>query len=463
MNSCCSVNSLCIDRKFCVASFQTTWSTRNMHSSSMMWISKIIHFVRLSHDTMHTNYFEIDIMAVPRNSQLAGIQKGLDSEKANHLVSCMSGCQLVKRCNITQPPSLLWPGPWIVAGGPMPTNTLHSTQKHKKNETVYIKFKTIFGFLFSVFFRKQMQMIEFIFHHFPLIFVPSHFEWSWMWMTARPLMPHPLLLPWRNATAANSVSWRQTKWFTNPMMQFLIYPTCQNLVIFCYSNTRYSCLLINRRQFNKVSYIFHVRHLHHICHDKKKLSLHNSNIPELTVFLLWYKLYNTFCKKKRSLCSQIFSGKWQLHLGKHLKRGRTEPPNTSRSCHVPLHFLLPLKFVVVFCLVLVLSWFTDLLQSWCAQPALFCEVSAPALLLAAVFCFLFPSKTIQQKKMWKRVFFVVPIADAGIQPYSQKTNQIIDTGNVKFIFENHVPAYLIKNIATPFPIPSLSVQTGTNV
>ena len=35
-----------------------------------------------------------------------------------------------------------------------------------------------------------------------------------------------------------------------------------------YSNTRYSCHLINRRQFNKVSYIFHVQHLHHICHDK---------------------------------------------------------------------------------------------------------------------------------------------------------------------------------------------------
>lgn len=52
MNSCCSVNSLCIDRKFCVASFQTTWNPRNMHSSSMMWISKIIHFVRLSHDTI---------------------------------------------------------------------------------------------------------------------------------------------------------------------------------------------------------------------------------------------------------------------------------------------------------------------------------------------------------------------------------------------------------------------------
>lgn len=76
--------------------------------------------------------------AVPRNAQLAGIQKGLDSEKANHLVSCMAGCQLVKRCNITQPPSLLWPGPWIVAGGPMPTNTLHSTQKHKKKMKPYI-------------------------------------------------------------------------------------------------------------------------------------------------------------------------------------------------------------------------------------------------------------------------------------------------------------------------------------
>lgn len=138
MNSCCSVNSLCIDRKFCVASFQTTWSIRNMHSSCVMWISKLINFVRLSHDTMHTSYFEIDIMAVPRNAQLAGIQKGLDSEKANHLVSCMSGCQLVKRCNITQPPSLLWPGPWIVAGGPMPTNTLHSTQKHKKKMKPYI-------------------------------------------------------------------------------------------------------------------------------------------------------------------------------------------------------------------------------------------------------------------------------------------------------------------------------------
>lgn len=203
-----------------------------------------------------------------------------------------------------------------------------------------------------------MQMIEFIFHHFPFIFVPSHFEWSWMWMTARPLMPHPLLLPWGNATAANSVSWRQTKWFTNPMMQFLIYPTCQNLVIFCYSNTRYSCLLINRRQFNKVSCIFHVQHLHHICHDKKKSSLHNSNIAELTVFLLWYKLYNTFWKghyvRKFSLenGSSILANTWN----------GDEPNLPTQADHVMFH--------CIFCCVWNLLLFFVL--CWCWVGSLTC-------------------------------------------------------------------------------------------
>ena len=137
-----------------------------------------------------------------------------------------------------------------------------------------------------------------------------------------------------------------------------------------YSNTRYSCHLINRRQFNKVSYIFHVQHLHRICHDKIGFVTSQFKHTGVDCFPIVIQTVEYLLQKKWSLCSQIFSGKWQFHLGKHLKWGRTEPPNTSRSCHVPLHFLLRLKFVVVFCLVLVLSWFTDfvakLMRATCA-------------------------------------------------------------------------------------------------
>lgn len=133
MNSCCSVNSLCIDRKFCVASCkQHEAPTRCIVPQCCEYQKYSIHFVHLSHDTMHPNYFEIDIIGCaskcaagwhPERTRF----REIEPFGVLHVWLPISQALQHKTTTVT-----LVTGPWIVAGGPMPTNTLHSTQKHKK-------------------------------------------------------------------------------------------------------------------------------------------------------------------------------------------------------------------------------------------------------------------------------------------------------------------------------------------
>ena len=128
-----------------------------------------INFLHLSHDTMHPNYFEKFTSSVPRNAQLAGIQKGrTDSEKSNHLVSCMSSCQSVKHCNTTQllynscdrSPERRW------RANADQCSSLHPKKHEKKKKTIYVNY---IWFPFLCVFLETKKIMEFIFHHLPLI------------------------------------------------------------------------------------------------------------------------------------------------------------------------------------------------------------------------------------------------------------------------------------------------------